>query len=73
MENSDWRTSTRNPANICRFIRGLGLVTIFRGRNGKYTFAYSDGLFSDPYATQEAAQQAAEQLAGLHSSAPIQA
>jgi hypothetical protein len=65
----DWHPSRKNPDNICRYIKGVGLVTVFLGRDGNFRFAYG-GLFSEPYPTREAAQLGA---GGLHEvSAPAQ-
>ena len=55
-----WQPSTKNPANICRHIKGVGLVTVF-AHKGMWKFGYGQGLDrvnSDPYPTQEAAKLA---------------
>ena len=55
-----WHPSTKNPANVCRHIKGVGLVTVF-AHKGMWKFGYGQGLdrvYSDPYPTQEAAKLA---------------
>jgi hypothetical protein len=59
-----WHPSTKNPANICRHIKGVGLVTVF-AHNGKFKFGYGQGvnrIYSEPYPTQHAAQLAIAEL-----------
>jgi len=59
-----WHPSTKNPANICRHIKGVGLVTVF-AHKGKFKFGYGQGLdriYSEPYLTQHAAQLAVAEL-----------
>ena len=55
-----WHPSTKNAANICRHIKGVGLVTVF-AHKGMWKFGYGqapDRVYSDPYPTQEAAKLA---------------
>jgi hypothetical protein len=55
-----WHPSTKNPTNICRHIKGVGLVTVF-AHKGMWKFGYGQGLdrvYSDLYPTQEAAKLA---------------
>ena len=55
-----WSRSRNKPGNICKFIKGVGLCTVFPWANG-YKFV-AGGNFSDVYATQEEAQLAAKSL-----------
>jgi hypothetical protein len=59
-----WHPSTKNPANICRHIKGVGLVTVF-AHKGKFKFGYGQGvdrIYSETYPTQHAAQLAVAEL-----------
>jgi hypothetical protein len=59
-----WHPSTKNPANICRHIKGVGLVTVF-AHKGKFKFGYGQGvdrIYSEPNPTQHAAQLAVAEL-----------
>jgi hypothetical protein len=59
-----WHPSTKNPANICRHIKCVGLVTVF-AHKGKFKFGYGRGvdrIYSEPYPTQHAAQLAVAEL-----------
>ncbi len=55
----DWHRSRKNPDNVCRYIKGVGLVTVFLCGDGTFKFA-SGGTFSKPYPTQKDAQFAAK-------------
>jgi len=57
---SGWHRSKRNPNNVCRFIKGIGLVTVFE-QDGGYKFV-AGGQFSRLYLTQIDAQLAAKAL-----------
>ena len=52
-----WHRSRKNPDNVCRYIKGVGLVTVFLCGDGTFKFA-SGGTFSKPYPTQKDAQLA---------------
>ncbi len=59
-----WHPSTKNPANICRHIKGVGLVTVF-AHKGKFKFGFGQGvdrIYSEPYPSQHAAQLAVAEL-----------
>jgi len=56
---TEWHPSTKNPDNVCRYIQGIGLVTVFPCGDGTFKFAYG-GMFSKPYPTQKDAQLAAK-------------
>jgi hypothetical protein len=59
-----WHPSTKNPANICRHIKGVGLVTVF-AHKGMWKFGYGQGvdrIYSEPYPTQHATQLAVAEL-----------
>jgi hypothetical protein len=56
---TEWHPSTKNPDNVCRYIKGIGLVTVFPCSDGTFKFAHG-GTFSKPYPTQKDAQLAAK-------------
>jgi hypothetical protein len=55
-----WNKSRNNPANICKFIRGVGLVTVF-SYGGRHKLV-AGGEFYGPFETQVEAQLAARKL-----------
>jgi hypothetical protein len=57
-----WHKSRNKPANVCKYIRGVGLCTVFPYGNAYKVVAA--GQFYGPFFTQEEAQIAA---AGLKS------
>jgi len=55
-----WHPSRKKPENFCKYLRGLGLCTVF-----PYGNAYKlvvGGQFYGPFPTQEQAQLAAKSL-----------
>jgi len=55
-----WHPSRNKPENLCKYLRGLGLCTVF-----PYGNAYKlvvGGQFCGPFPTQEEAQLAAKSL-----------
>jgi hypothetical protein len=55
-----WHPSRNKPENLCKYLRGLGLCTVF-----PYGNAYKlvvGGQFYGPFPTQEEAQLAAKSL-----------
>jgi hypothetical protein len=56
-----WHKSKKKPANSCKYIRGVGVCTVFPYGNGFKVVA--DSQFYGPYPTQKEAQFAAEMLA----------
>jgi hypothetical protein len=55
-----WHPSKTKPANVCRFVKGVGVITIFPARDG-FKFVYDSPTgkkYSDSYDTQENAQLA---------------
>lgn len=55
-----WHPSRNKPKNLCKYIRGLGLCTVFPYGNA-YKFVVG-GQFYGPFPTQEEAQRAAKSL-----------
>jgi hypothetical protein len=55
-----WHKSRNKARNICKYIHGVGLCTIFPWGN-EYKIVAA-GQFYGPYPTQEAAQLAAKSL-----------
>src|ERR1700686_1956010 len=55
-----WHPSRNKPENLCKYLRGLGLCTVFPYGNA-YKFVVG-GQFYGPFPTQEEAQLAAKSL-----------
>ncbi len=55
-----WNPSRNKPTNLCKYVRGRGLATVFR--HGNVFKLVVDGQFFGPFFTQEAAQRAAKNL-----------
>jgi hypothetical protein len=56
-----WNPSKKKPGNSHRYIKGVGLCTVFP-HSGAYKVA-ADGQFYGPFPTETDAQHAAEMLA----------
>jgi hypothetical protein len=55
-----WHRSRNKPGNICKYLKGVGLCTVFPS-GSSYKFV-AGGEFYGPYSTQEDAQLAAKKL-----------
>ena len=55
-----WHPSRNKPTNLCKYVRGHGLCTVFPHGNA-YKFV-AGGQFYGPFPTQEEAQLAAKSL-----------
>ena len=55
-----WNKSRNKPGNVCKFLKGIGLCTVFPYGNA-YKFVVG-GQFYGPFPTQEEAQLAAKSL-----------
>ena len=60
MSGRGWNPSRNKPANLCRYIKGVGLCTMFPHSIGFKLVA--DGVFYGPFLTQYEAQNAAQEL-----------
>jgi hypothetical protein len=55
-----WYPSRNKPTNLCKYVHGRGLATVFP--YGNVFKLVVDGQFFGPFFTQEAAQRAAKNL-----------
>jgi hypothetical protein len=55
-----WHPSRNKPENLCKYLRGLGLCTVFP--NGNAYKLVVGGEFHGPFPTQRGAQLAAKSL-----------
>lgn len=55
-----WNKSRNKPANVCKYVKGIGLCTVFPWGN-QYKLVAA-GEFHGPYPTQDDAKRAARSL-----------